>query len=61
MARVDLPEDFPRAEFDSNEQMEQALAQIGHERPSALVEFPEEAQQDDTVPDSNVVEGKFRA
>lgn len=61
MARVDLPEDFPRAEFDSNEQMEQALAQICHERPSALVEFPEEAQQDDTVPDSNVVEGKFRA
>ncbi len=60
MARVDLPEDFPRAEFDSNEQMEQALAQIGHDRSSTLVDFPE-GDHHDAVPDSNVFEGRFRA
>lgn len=31
MSRVELPADFPRAEFDSNEVMEQALVQIGFE------------------------------
>lgn len=61
MTRVDLPGDFPRAEFDSNEQMEQVLAQIGHDRPTALVEMADEDPKPDAPLDNNVVEGKFRA
>ena len=61
MARVDLPDDFPRAEFDSNEQMEQALAQIGHEQPATLDGVSVDSAHDVHPPMDNVVRGEFRA
>jgi len=60
MVRVELPADFPRAEFDSNEVMERTLAQLGHEsqepiEAEALTEEPSEAE---AGPD-NVIHGDF--
>ncbi|MGE8063941.1 hypothetical protein [Pseudomonas sp. NPDC089569] len=34
--RVELPSDFPRAEFDTNEVMERALLQLTHEAPETF-------------------------
>ncbi|MGF6282251.1 hypothetical protein ABH908_000264 [Pseudomonas frederiksbergensis] len=57
--RVELPSDFPRAEFDTNEVMERALLQLTHDEPETFdvesldsVNFSPET----TVPPSNVAQ-----
>lgn len=62
MSRVELPADFPRAEFDSNEVMEQALVQIGFEgseiddgvQPQSLPAAGDHSRTSDTTPQASV-------